>query len=208
MYYCFLVIHNVKLFLNLSFNIDFLSSCSFLPSSPTLRPAGGRSTWTATACDFISHYLTGAMAVMTIKVRTNIWDQIPTKCMAVTVGNNCEIIKCVKIWKLCDHCLLIWKPCLRFYILSTIFLLAFVNCGFMLFYLFIHDYTFSRNLIPYECKGIVKLSLLQSIPVSESCLFFSLRTHLPGQCWCLCSVQTVLVKMSVSLISSLVKDLL
>uniref|UniRef100_W5KUQ3 Ring finger protein 17 n=1 Tax=Astyanax mexicanus TaxID=7994 RepID=W5KUQ3_ASTMX len=30
-------------------------------------PAGGRSTWTATACDFISYYLTGATAVMTIK---------------------------------------------------------------------------------------------------------------------------------------------
>ncbi|KAL7866157.1 hypothetical protein SRHO_G00114040 [Serrasalmus rhombeus] len=32
-----------------------------------IRPAGGRSTWTATACDFISYYLTGATAVMTIK---------------------------------------------------------------------------------------------------------------------------------------------
>ncbi|XP_067460458.1 RING finger protein 17 isoform X1 [Thunnus thynnus] len=32
-----------------------------------IRPAGGRSTWTATACDFISYYLTGASAVMTIK---------------------------------------------------------------------------------------------------------------------------------------------
>ncbi|KAM7380101.1 hypothetical protein PAMP_003418 [Pampus punctatissimus] len=32
-----------------------------------IRPAGGQSTWTATACDFISHYLTGAPAVMTIK---------------------------------------------------------------------------------------------------------------------------------------------
>lgn len=32
------------------------------------RPAGGQSTWTATACDFISDYLKGASAVMTIKV--------------------------------------------------------------------------------------------------------------------------------------------
>lgn len=32
------------------------------------RPAGGQSTWTATACDLISHYLTGAPALMTIKV--------------------------------------------------------------------------------------------------------------------------------------------
>ncbi|KAI4883302.1 hypothetical protein NFI96_024399 [Prochilodus magdalenae] len=32
-----------------------------------IRPAGGRSTWTATACDFISYYLTGATAIMTIK---------------------------------------------------------------------------------------------------------------------------------------------
>ncbi|KAM7406894.1 hypothetical protein PAMA_002879 [Pampus argenteus] len=32
-----------------------------------IRPAGGQSTWTATACDFISYYLTGASAVMTIK---------------------------------------------------------------------------------------------------------------------------------------------
>ncbi|XP_048049667.1 RING finger protein 17 isoform X3 [Megalobrama amblycephala] len=35
-----------------------------------VRPAGGRSTWTATACDFISLYLTGAMAVMNIKEPT------------------------------------------------------------------------------------------------------------------------------------------
>ncbi|XP_022595844.1 RING finger protein 17 [Seriola dumerili] len=33
-----------------------------------IRPAGGRSTWTATACDLFSHYLTGASAVMTIKL--------------------------------------------------------------------------------------------------------------------------------------------
>lgn len=34
----------------------------------SIRPAGGCSSWTATACDFISYYLTGAMAIMTIKV--------------------------------------------------------------------------------------------------------------------------------------------
>ncbi|KAG7331453.1 hypothetical protein KOW79_005422 [Hemibagrus wyckioides] len=32
-----------------------------------IRPAGGCSTWTATACDFISYYLNGALAIMTIK---------------------------------------------------------------------------------------------------------------------------------------------
>ncbi|XP_035378869.1 RING finger protein 17 [Electrophorus electricus] len=32
-----------------------------------VRPAGGCSTWTATACEFISYYLTGALAIMTIK---------------------------------------------------------------------------------------------------------------------------------------------
>ncbi|XP_075961117.1 RING finger protein 17 [Anarhichas minor] len=36
-----------------------------------IRPAGGRSTWTATACDLISFYLTGASAVMTIKELTD-----------------------------------------------------------------------------------------------------------------------------------------
>ncbi|KAG9330401.1 hypothetical protein JZ751_025522 [Albula glossodonta] len=35
-----------------------------------IRPAGGRSTWTATACDFISYYMTGAMAIITIKENT------------------------------------------------------------------------------------------------------------------------------------------
>ncbi|KAM6970584.1 RING finger protein 17 [Aplochiton taeniatus] len=35
-----------------------------------IRPAGGRATWTATACDFISYYLTGATAIMTIKEGT------------------------------------------------------------------------------------------------------------------------------------------
>uniref|UniRef100_A0A3B3Z2J9 Tudor domain-containing protein n=1 Tax=Poecilia mexicana TaxID=48701 RepID=A0A3B3Z2J9_9TELE len=32
-----------------------------------IRPTGGRSTWTDTACDLISYYLTGASALMTIK---------------------------------------------------------------------------------------------------------------------------------------------
>ncbi|XP_035531967.1 RING finger protein 17 isoform X2 [Morone saxatilis] len=36
-----------------------------------IRPAGGSSTWTATACDLISYYLTGASAVMTIKELTD-----------------------------------------------------------------------------------------------------------------------------------------
>ncbi|XP_062861401.1 RING finger protein 17 isoform X2 [Trichomycterus rosablanca] len=37
-----------------------------------IRPAGGCSTWTATACDFISFYLTGATAIMTIKEPTSV----------------------------------------------------------------------------------------------------------------------------------------
>ncbi|XP_042350877.1 RING finger protein 17-like [Plectropomus leopardus] len=36
-----------------------------------IRPAGGRSTWTATACDSFSYYLTGASAVVTIKELTD-----------------------------------------------------------------------------------------------------------------------------------------
>ncbi|XP_068593149.1 RING finger protein 17 [Cebidichthys violaceus] len=36
-----------------------------------IRPAGGRSTWTATACDLMSFYLSGASAVMTIKELTD-----------------------------------------------------------------------------------------------------------------------------------------
>uniref|UniRef100_I3KFC3 Ring finger protein 17 n=1 Tax=Oreochromis niloticus TaxID=8128 RepID=I3KFC3_ORENI len=36
-----------------------------------IRPAGGRSTWTDTACDSFSYYLTGASAVMTIKELTD-----------------------------------------------------------------------------------------------------------------------------------------
>ncbi|KAM3843321.1 RING finger protein 17-like [Diretmus argenteus] len=36
-----------------------------------IRPAGGQSTWTATACDFISYYLDGASAVMTVKEMTD-----------------------------------------------------------------------------------------------------------------------------------------
>uniref|UniRef100_A0A3B5MJI9 Tudor domain-containing protein n=1 Tax=Xiphophorus couchianus TaxID=32473 RepID=A0A3B5MJI9_9TELE len=35
-----------------------------------IRPTGGRSTWTDTACDLISYYLTGASALMTIKEET------------------------------------------------------------------------------------------------------------------------------------------
>ncbi|XP_074550284.1 RING finger protein 17 [Halichoeres trimaculatus] len=36
-----------------------------------IRPAGGLSTWSATACDLISSYLTGASALMTIKELTD-----------------------------------------------------------------------------------------------------------------------------------------
>ncbi|RXN01480.1 RING finger protein 17 [Acipenser ruthenus] len=32
-----------------------------------IRPAGGSEVWTATACDFISYYLTGALALMSVK---------------------------------------------------------------------------------------------------------------------------------------------
>ncbi len=46
----------------------FLSCDFFSHSLFSFRPAGGRTTWTATACDLISYYLTGAPAVMTIKV--------------------------------------------------------------------------------------------------------------------------------------------
>ncbi|XP_077073070.1 RING finger protein 17 isoform X4 [Siphateles boraxobius] len=45
---------------------SFLLECNL----SGIRPAGGRATWTATACDFISLYLTGAMAVMDIKEPT------------------------------------------------------------------------------------------------------------------------------------------
>ncbi|XP_068602714.1 RING finger protein 17 [Brachionichthys hirsutus] len=36
-----------------------------------IRPAGGQSSWTATACDLISCYLAGASAIMTIKEGTD-----------------------------------------------------------------------------------------------------------------------------------------
>ncbi|XP_068428378.1 RING finger protein 17 isoform X2 [Clinocottus analis] len=36
-----------------------------------IRPAGGRSTWSATACDLFSFYLTGASAYLTIKEMTD-----------------------------------------------------------------------------------------------------------------------------------------
>ncbi|XP_048878270.1 RING finger protein 17 isoform X1 [Brienomyrus brachyistius] len=32
-----------------------------------IRPTGGGTTWTVTACEFISYYLTGALAIMTVK---------------------------------------------------------------------------------------------------------------------------------------------
>ncbi|XP_061092080.1 RING finger protein 17 isoform X2 [Conger conger] len=48
-----------------------LVGCLMLECSLSdIRPAGGRSTWTATSCDFISYYMTGAMATMTIKENT------------------------------------------------------------------------------------------------------------------------------------------
>lgn len=46
----------------------FLSTFTFYLLFVPFRPTGGRSTWTNTACDSFSYYLTGASAVMTIKV--------------------------------------------------------------------------------------------------------------------------------------------
>ncbi|XP_041857081.1 RING finger protein 17 isoform X2 [Melanotaenia boesemani] len=59
-----------------------VSSLRLLPSSlmgsfalectiSDIRPAGGRSTWTDTACDVFCYYLTGASALMTIKELTD-----------------------------------------------------------------------------------------------------------------------------------------
>ncbi|XP_058886232.1 RING finger protein 17 isoform X2 [Acipenser ruthenus] len=38
-----------------------------------IRPAGGSEVWTATACDFISYYLTGALALMSVKEEFSEW---------------------------------------------------------------------------------------------------------------------------------------
>ncbi|XP_034549440.1 RING finger protein 17 isoform X2 [Notolabrus celidotus] len=56
-----------------------------------IRPAGGRSTWTATACDSISYYLTGASAVMTIKELTDERPQPITLCCSNKMGQFVSI---------------------------------------------------------------------------------------------------------------------
>lgn len=43
----------------------------------SLRPAGGQSTWTATACDLFSSCLTGVSAIVTIKV-SNLFKSPPS----------------------------------------------------------------------------------------------------------------------------------
>ncbi|TWW80400.1 RING finger protein 17, partial [Takifugu flavidus] len=42
-----------------------------------ISPAGGQSTWTATACDVISQFLTGALAVVTIKEEVKDLSPVP-----------------------------------------------------------------------------------------------------------------------------------
>ncbi|MBN3308188.1 RNF17 protein, partial [Amia calva] len=51
---------------------DLMGSLALECCLGDIRPAGGSSTWTATACDFISFYLTGAMAIMTVKENTSV----------------------------------------------------------------------------------------------------------------------------------------
>lgn len=76
-YSCFTILvlcfgWNVYSLLSTSFSLFhgslFLTSTSSSLSILSCRPAGGQSTWTATACDLISHFLTGAKAYVTIKV--------------------------------------------------------------------------------------------------------------------------------------------
>ncbi|XP_036401470.1 RING finger protein 17 [Megalops cyprinoides] len=49
---------------------DLIGCLALECSLSDIRPAGGLTTWTATACDFISYYMRGAMAIMTIKENT------------------------------------------------------------------------------------------------------------------------------------------
>ncbi|KAM9347789.1 LOW QUALITY PROTEIN: RING finger protein 17 [Symphorus nematophorus] len=56
-----------------------------------IRPAGGRSTWTATACDIFTYYLTGASAVITIEELTD-ERPVPVKlCCSNRIGQFVSI---------------------------------------------------------------------------------------------------------------------
>uniref|UniRef100_A0A3B4Z7Q8 Ring finger protein 17 n=1 Tax=Stegastes partitus TaxID=144197 RepID=A0A3B4Z7Q8_9TELE len=50
---------------------SFVGSLAVECTLNDIRPAGGRSSWTDTACDIISYYLNGASAVVTIKELTD-----------------------------------------------------------------------------------------------------------------------------------------
>ncbi|XP_030614244.1 RING finger protein 17 isoform X2 [Archocentrus centrarchus] len=50
---------------------SLIGSMAFECTLYDIRPAGGQSTWTDTACDSICYYLSGASAVMTIKEKTD-----------------------------------------------------------------------------------------------------------------------------------------
>ncbi|KAG7240408.1 hypothetical protein INR49_026979 [Caranx melampygus] len=51
--------------------VSLIGSLALECTLTDIRPAGGRSTWTATACDLFSQHLTGASALMTIKEMTD-----------------------------------------------------------------------------------------------------------------------------------------
>ncbi len=77
-----------------SFSLFHDSLCLTLISSSlslfSFRPAGGRSTWTATACDLISYYLSGASAVMTIKVFLSFPLLMPAFLSPLSCAEDCN----------------------------------------------------------------------------------------------------------------------
>ncbi|XP_054643204.1 RING finger protein 17 [Dunckerocampus dactyliophorus] len=54
-----------------------------------IRPAGGQPTWTATACDFMSYYLSGASALITIQELT---DQRPVPVTLLCTDKMGELV--------------------------------------------------------------------------------------------------------------------
>nr|XP_057938997.1 RING finger protein 17 isoform X3 [Doryrhamphus excisus] len=54
-----------------------------------IRPAGGQPTWTATACDFMSYYLSGASALITIQEVT---DQRPVAATLLCTDKMGELV--------------------------------------------------------------------------------------------------------------------
>uniref|UniRef100_A0A8C6BR27 RING finger protein 17 n=1 Tax=Monodon monoceros TaxID=40151 RepID=A0A8C6BR27_MONMO len=80
---------NINCLRELQENLKTMGRLSLECSLVDIRPAGGSDKWTATACDCLSLYLTGAVATIVIQVENNTTWPLPVKIFCRDKEGGC-----------------------------------------------------------------------------------------------------------------------